>query len=261
MFFDSHAHLDDSRFDADRTEIFAGLPAREVAYVMNVGCDLPSSERSVALTECYPFVYAAVGSHPDDAGSVNGKLLAHYRALAKHPKVRAIGEIGLDYHYEDVPRAQQINAFEQQLDLAETLKLPVIVHHREAHEDIVACVRRHPNLRGVFHCFSASTELAMWLVERGWYIGFTGVVTFKNARRAIETVQALPVERILVETDCPYMAPEPHRGRRNDSRLVPLVAAKIAELKRLSPAQAGQITTENAKRLFGLAEETEHETL
>lgn len=252
MYFDSHSHMDDRRFDGDREEIINDLLNHDVRQLMNVGCDLESSERSVALAEQYPFIYAAVGSHPDDADHVNGKLLDRYRRLAEHEKVRAIGEIGLDYHYEDVPRAQQIIAFEQQLELAEALKLPVIVHEREAHGDAMEIVKRHPDARGVFHCFSGSKELALWLVERGWYIGFTGVVTFKNARRAVEAVQALPIERILIETDCPYMAPEPYRGRRNDSRYVPLVAAKIAEIKGISPEEAGNITTENAKRLFSI---------
>lgn len=252
MYFDSHSHMDDRRFDDDRDGIMDELKSHGVGLLMNVGCDLASSERSVALAERYSFVYAAVGSHPDDADHVDGRLLDRYRALAGHEKVRAIGEIGLDYHYEDVPRAQQIIAFEQQLELAEALKLPVIVHEREAHGDAMDIVRRHPDVRGVFHCFSGSKELALWLVERGWYIGFTGVVTFKNARRAVEAVQALPLDRILVETDCPYMAPEPYRGRRNDSRYVPLVAAKIAELKGITPDEAGNITTENAKRLFAI---------
>lgn len=250
MYFDSHAHLDDPRFDADRDEIFAALA--EQGPVMNVGCDLASSERSVALAQKYPFVYASVGSHPDDADHVDGKLLDAYRRLCAEKKVRAIGEIGLDYHYEDVPRAQQIIAFEQQLELAEALKLPVIVHEREAHGDAMDIVMRHPDVRGVFHCFSGSKEMALWLVDRGWYIGFTGVLTFKNARRAVEAAQALPLDRILIETDCPYMAPEPYRGRRNDSRFVPLVAAKLAELRGLTQQEAGEITAANAKRLYGI---------
>ena len=250
MYFDSHAHLDDPRFDADRDKIFAALA--EQGPVMNVGCDLASSERSVALAQKYSFVYASVGSHPDDADHVDGKLLDAYRRLCAEKKVRAIGEIGLDYHYEDVPRAQQIIAFEQQLELAEALKLPVIVHEREAHGDAMDIVMRHPDVRGVFHCFSGSKEMALWLVDRGWYIGFTGVLTFKNARRAVEAAQALPLDRILIETDCHYMAPEPYRGRRNDSRFVPLVAAKLAELRGLTQQEAGEITAENAKRLYGI---------
>lgn len=252
MFFDSHAHLDDRRFDTDRDEIFDDLKNHGVTRVMNVGCDLPSSERSIALAERYAFVYAAVGSHPDDADKLDGRLLDRYRALASHPKVRAIGEIGLDYHYEDVPRARQIIAFEEQLELAEALKLPAIVHEREAHGDAMDILRRHPDATGVFHCFSGSAEMACQLAERGWYVGFTGVLTFKNARRAIEAVQALPLERILIETDCPYMAPEPYRGRRCDSRYVPLVAARLAEIKGVTPEQAGEITTQNACRLFGV---------
>ncbi len=250
MYFDSHAHLDDRRFDGDRDALFADLKQCGVGLVMNVGCDLPSSERSVALAHRYPFVYAAVGSHPDDADSVDGRLLDRYRALAADGRVRAIGEIGLDYHYEDVPRVRQLLAFEQQLELAEALHLPVIVHEREAHGDAMDIVRRHPDATGVFHCFSGSAELALWLAERGWYLGFTGVVTFKNARRAVEAVAALPLERILIETDCPYMAPEPHRGHRNDSRYVPLVADRIAEIKGVSPQEVETATTENAKRLF-----------
>ncbi len=253
MFFDSHAHLDDRRFDGDRQEIFDTLSEHQVGLVMNVGCDFASSQRSVALAEDYPFVYAAVGSHPDDADHVDGKLLAQYRLLAQNSRVRAIGEIGLDYHYEDVPRARQINAFEDQLDLAEALNLPVIVHMREAWQDAMEIIGRHPSVRGVFHCFSGSKECAQWLVERGWYIGFTGVVTFKNARKAVECAQSIPLERILIETDCPYMAPEPFRGRRNDSRFVPLVAEKLAQLRGVPKEEMGRITTENAMRLFNIA--------
>lgn len=255
MYFDSHAHLDDRRFSEDRQEIFADLKQAGFTGIMNVGCDLASSQRSIALAEEYDFVYASVGSHPDDADHVDGKLLDQYRQMAAHPKVLAIGEIGLDYHYEDVPRSQQIIAFEEQMELAEALDLPVIVHMREAVEDAVAVVKRHPKVTGVFHCFSGSAELAKWLVERGWYVGFTGVLTFKNARRALEAAQAIPLERILLETDCPYMAPEPFRGRRNDSRYLPYMAAKLAELKGITPEEAAKQTAENAQRLFRIVRE------
>ena len=250
MYFDSHAHLDDRRFDEDRAQIMEQLKEHHVGLIMNVGCDLASSRRSIALAEAYPFVYAAVGSHPDDAGHVDGKLLDQYRAMAAHEKVRAIGEIGLDYHYEDVPRAQQINAFEEQMELAGALKLPVIVHMREAWQDAAEIVRRHPDVIGVFHCFSGSKESALWLVERGWYIGFTGVITFKNARRAVEAVEALPLDRLLIETDCPYMAPEPYRGRRNDPGYLFRMAETLAEIRGLSADAVARITTENAKRLY-----------
>ena len=252
MYFDSHAHLDDHRFDADREEILAGLVDRGVGLVMNIGCDMASSLRSVALAKQYPFVYAAVGSHPDDAAAVNEGTLAFYRQLCKEPKVRAIGEIGLDYHYEDPPRTVQLPAFRAQLELARELGLPVIVHEREAHADAMALVREFSDVHGVFHCYSGALEQAKELVRRGWYIGFTGVITFKNARKAIEVAEWLPLDRILIETDCPYMAPEPHRGHRCDSRLVPLVAAKIAEIRGLPVEDVERATTENAKRLFGI---------
>jgi len=203
MYCDSHAHLDDRRFDDDRDVIFDELATHDVRLIVNIGCDLPSSERSVALAEKYPFVYAAVGSHPDDADHVSGKLLDRYRTLAQHEKVVAIGEIGLDYYYDDIPREIQLNAFEEQMELAEALKLPVIVHMRDATQDALQVVQWHPDVKGVFHCFSGSVDTAKWLVERGWYVGFTGVVTFKNAKKAVEVVNAIPIEHILTETDCP----------------------------------------------------------
>lgn len=255
MYFDSHAHLDDRRFDEDREEIFADLDRHGVELILNIGCDLDSSLQSVELAHKYPFVYAAVGSHPDDAAQLDDARLALYRQLCADERVKAIGEIGLDYHYEDPPRAVQLPAFRRQLELARELNLPVVVHEREAHADGMELIREFPELTGVFHCYSGSLEQAKELVRRGWYIGFTGVVTFKNARKALEVAQWLPLDRILIETDCPYMAPEPHRGRRNDSRLVPLVAAKLAELRGLEPEEMGRITTENAKRLFRIGSE------
>ena len=252
MYFDSHAHLDDRRFDDDRDEIFADLANHDVGLVMNIGCDLSSSLRSVALAKKYPFVYAAVGSHPDDADHVDEATLAMYESLCREEKVRAIGEIGLDYHYEDVPREIQRQAFRLQLELARKLNMPVIVHEREAHADAMELVREFSDVRGVFHCYSGALEQAKELVRRGWYIGFTGVLTFKNARKAVEVAEWLPLDRILIETDCPYMAPEPHRGRRNDSRYVPLVGKKLAEIKNLPEQQVAEATTENAKRLFGI---------
>lgn len=250
MYCDSHAHLDDRRFDEDRDTIFSELEQHGVGLILNIGCDLKSSLQSVALARKYPFVYAAVGSHPDDAAQVDDARLALYRQLCTDPRVKAIGEIGLDYHYEDPSREVQLPAFRRQLELAQELKLPVVVHEREAHADGMELIRQFPDVTGVFHCYSGSLEQAKELVKRGWYIGFTGVVTFKNARKALEVARWLPLDRILIETDCPYMAPEPHRGRRNDSRLVPLVAAKLAQLRGLEPEALGEITTENAKRLF-----------
>ena len=252
MYFDSHAHLDDPRFEQDFAEILARMRENGVTGMMNIGCDLPSSERSVGLAERFGWVWAAVGSHPDDADHVDAARIERYRALCKHPRVKAVGEIGLDYHYEDVPREVQKRAFRLQLQLARELNLPVVVHEREAHGDAMELLDDFPDVTGVFHCYSGSAEMARELVRRGWYVGFTGVVTFKNARRAVEAVEALPLDRILIETDCPYMAPEPYRGRRNDPSYVPLVAARIAGIKGISPEEAGRITRENAARLFRL---------
>jgi len=250
MYFDSHAHLDEDCFQADLDEILARMAQNDVTGLMDVGCDAASSQRAVQLAGAYPFVWAAVGSHPDSAGEVTDALLDSYRALCKNPRVRAIGEIGLDYHYETVPREQQQRAFRLQLALAQELGLPVIVHEREAHGDGLAIVDEFPGVRGVFHCYSGSLEMAKELVKRGWYIGFTGVVTFKNARKALEVADWLPLGRMLIETDCPYMAPEPYRGRRNDPSLVPLVAARLAGLRGVSPEEMGSLTAQNAKTLF-----------
>ncbi len=252
MYFDSHAHLDDARFAQDFEEILARMKENGVTAMMNIGCDLPSSENSIALAEKYNWVWAAVGSHPDDAANVDTARIARYRAMCQNPRVKAIGEIGLDYHYEDVPRARQQEAFRMQMALARELSLPVVVHEREAHEDSLRIVDEFPEVTGVFHCYSGSLEMAKELIRRGWYIGFTGVVTFKNARKAVEVASGIPLDRILIETDCPYMAPEPHRGRRNDPSLVPFVAAKIAQLRGLSAEAVGQASFENAMRLFGI---------
>lgn len=251
MLFDTHAHMDDRRFDADREEVLQGLSEKGVALVMNPGCSLESSRNAIALAEKYPFVYAAVGSHPDVADEVNEAVLEEYRKLCKlHPKVKAIGEIGIDYHYEDIPRDLQLKAFRMQMELAREVKLPVIVHEREAHEDGMAIVREFSDVTGVFHCYSGSAEMAAQLVDKGWYIGFTGVITFKNARKAIETIERIPLERIVLETDCPYMAPEPFRGKRNDPGYMFRMAEKLAEVKGISVEQAQAATLENGKRLY-----------
>ena len=251
MLFDTHAHMDDLAFQEDREAILEGLEEKGVGLVMNPGCSLASSRNAVALAEKYPFVYAAVGSHPDVADEVNEETLEEYRKLCKlHDKVKAIGEIGIDYHYEDIPRERQLKAFRMQMELAREVGLPVIVHEREAHEDGMAVVREFPDVTGVFHCYSGSAEMARQLVDKGWYIGFTGVLTFKNARKAIETAQALPLERIVLETDCPYMAPVPHRGKRNDPGYLCHMAEKLAEIRGLSLEEIHQITFENGKRLY-----------
>ena len=250
MLFDTHAHLDDHAFDADRRELLAALPGQRIGLLMNPGCSFESSRNAILLAEEYDYIYAAVGSHPDVADEVDEALIARYRELCKHPKVKAIGEIGLDYHYEDIPRDIQKRAFRLQMELAAELQLPVIVHEREAHEDGLRIVDEFPTVKGVFHCYSGSLEMAKELIKRGWYIGFTGVLTFKNARKAIEVASAIPLERIVIETDCPYMAPVPFRGKRNDPGKVCFMADKLAELRGITPADARRITMENGKRLY-----------
>ena len=251
MLFDTHAHLDDDRFDDDRDELIVSLPAQGVALVMNPGCSLDSSRNALALAEKYPHVYAAVGSHPDAADEVNEDVVDEYRKLCKHEKVKAIGEIGLDYYYDDdVPHDIQQRAFRAQMALAAELDLPVIVHERDAHADGLAIVDEFPTVKGVFHCYSGSVEMAKELVKRGWYIGFTGVLTFKNARKAVEVAAAIPRDRLVLETDCPYMSPEPFRGKRNDPGKLYRMAEKLAEIWDVPVEEVHRITTENGKRLY-----------
>lgn len=251
MIFDTHAHLDDRAFDADRAALLSQLPGLGLALVMNPGCSLASSRAAAALAENYDYVYAAVGSHPDAADEVTEDVLEQYRQLARQcPKVRAIGEIGLDYHYEDIPREVQQRAFRAQMALARELELPVIVHEREAHEDGMRIVEEFPQVTGVFHCYSGSLEMAKVLIRRGWYIGFGGVLTFKNARKAVEAASQIPLDRLVLETDCPYMSPEPFRGRRNDPGRLHLVAERLAQLRGLSAEEIENITLENGKRLY-----------
>ena len=252
MYFDSHAHLGEDCFAQDFVNIVEKMRAADVTGMMEIGCDGPSSHHAVELAHQYDWIWAAVGSHPDDADQVDEARILMYRKLARHPRVKAIGEIGLDYHYEDIPRDVQQHAFRLQMALAEELELPVVIHEREAHGDALTIIDEYPSVKGVFHCFSGSPELANELVRRGWYIGFTGVVTFKNARKAVEVAEKIPLDRILIETDCPYMAPEPFRGRRNDPSLVPFVAKKIAEIRGIPAEEAAAATEENAKRLFRL---------
>ena len=250
MLFDTHAHMDADSFDTDRQELLENLPGRGISLVMNPGCSFDSSLNAIALAEKYDYIYAAVGSHPDVADEVDEALIAKYRELCRHPKVKAIGEIGLDYHYEDIPRDIQKKAFRLQMELARELNLPAIVHEREAHEDGLKIVDEFPTVKGVFHCYSGSLEMAKELVKRGWYIGFTGVLTFKNARKAIEVAQNIPLDRIVIETDCPYMAPVPYRGKRNDPGYLIHMAEKLAELRGISTEEAAAITLQNGKRLY-----------
>ena len=252
MLFDTHAHMNDEAFDIDREQMILGLQDKGIEYVMNVGCSLHSSGDCIAMAEKYPFVYASVGTHPDAADEVDASVIEQYRRMAKHPKVLAIGEIGLDYYYESVPREVQQKAFRMQMELARELKMPVIIHERDAHDDAMRIVKEFKDVTGVFHCYSGSAEMARQLVNMGWYIGFTGVLTFKNARKAVETAEKIPLDRIVLETDCPFMAPEPFRGKRNDPGYLYRMAERLAEIRGISVEEAHAATMENAKRLYRL---------
>jgi len=252
MYFDTHAHYDDEAFDPDRDALLSALPENGVRLVLDPGCDEKSSLAAMALAERYDHVYAAVGWHPHEAGSFRENSPALLRAWARHPKVKAIGEIGLDFHYDFSPREVQLRVLIAQMELARELALPVIIHDREAHGECMDVVRRFPDVRGVFHCYSGSAEMAKELVRLGWYLGFTGAITFKNARRALESIEATPLDRILIETDCPYLAPVPHRGERNDSRLLPYMAETVGRIKGLSTEEAAALCCENGRRFFGI---------
>ena len=251
MLFDTHVHYDDEAFDPDRREVLAGLPQKGVGLVVDPGCTLTSSEKAVALAAEFPHVYAAVGLHPENCHDFQPEQIEHLRQLARREKVVAIGEIGLDYYWEDnPPRAFQQTVFRKQLALAAELDLPVIVHDREAHGDCLAIIKEFPTVTGVFHCFSGSPEMAEELLKRGWYLGFDGPITYKNAKRAPEVAAITPLDRMVVETDAPYMAPVPMRGKRNDSRYLPYVIEKLAEWKGVTAEEMTRATWENGRRLF-----------
>jgi len=267
---DTHAHLDFSEFDADRQEVIARAQEAGVEIIVNAGAGLEASQAGVALAETYPQIYAAVGVHPHEAKTLNEDVLEELRALAQHPKVVAIGEIGLDYYRDLSPRPVQRQAFQQQLTLARELGKPIIVHDREAHRDVMNLLRQwaregyQPSATshlpsaigyqpvGVMHCFSGDLAMAREVIEMGFYISIAGPVTFTNARRLPELVRALPLERLLIETDCPYLTPHPHRGKRNEPAYVRLVAEAIAQIKGIPLEQVARITTANAWALFGL---------
>lgn len=246
---DSHAHYDDSSFDADREEILRELFSGEICKIVNIGCSVKSSYSSVKLAEEYAGIYAAVGLHPDAADEID--RIGEIRSLCGNKKVVAVGEIGLDYHYEEHSRDIQKKAFEEQLRLAAELDMPVVIHSRDAWEDTMELLRKY-RPKGVMHCFSGSAEIAREIVTMGMYVGFTGVVTFKNAKKALKALEAVPLERLLVETDCPYMAPEPNRGKRNYSGYLPYTVAAMAAVKGVSPDEMAEITAENAERLFNI---------
>lgn len=249
--FDTHAHYDDESFDSDRYEVLDELFQNGVCGIINCGCTVASSQESLELAHRYEGVYAAVGIHPQNANEETEESLAVIRQLSQDEKAVAIGEIGLDYHYDYTPKDMQHDFFEKQLILANELDLPVIVHDREAHADCVALILRH-RPRGVMHCFSGSPETAKQLMDIGFYIGLGGSVTFKNARKPAEVAASIPLERLLLETDCPYMTPVPLRGRRNRSDLIAYVAEKIAELRGIEAQTVVDAARQNTKELFGI---------
>lgn len=260
MIFETHAHYDDEAFDEDREAVLEEIRAKGVEFAVNCGASLKSSKSSVALADRYDFVYAAVGVHPDEIGELDGGGLDEIRELASHKKCVAIGEIGLDYHWDKYPRDKQKEGFIRQWELAIELNKPVEIHSRDAAADTFDIVRdmyekeksQGRALRADMHCYSYSLEQALEYEKMGLYFGVGGVVTFKNAKKLHEVVRALPLNRILLETDCPYLAPEPFRGSRNNSGYIERVAEKIAELKEVTAEEVYAVTMQNAKNFFGL---------
>ena len=253
MLFDTHAHYDDERFDEDRDTLLASMPDNNVGLILNPGCDVESSRKAVSYANKYPFVYAAVGIHPDEVGCLNEENFAQMKELFKEEKVVAVGEIGLDYYWDNEPREVQKKWFIRQLELARELDLPVLIHSREAAADTMEIMKEHAKgLSGVIHCYSYSKEMAQEYIKMGFYIGVGGVVTFKNAKKLKETVLESPMEYLLLETDCPYLAPVPNRGKRNDSGMLKYVVQELAALKGITPEEVIRITEENARRFYGI---------
>ncbi len=250
MYFESHAHYDDGRFKDDREEILNLLPSCGIDYVINVGCDMKSSRESIKMAEKYDYIYAAVGVHPHDAENMKESDLDELRQMSSHKKVVAIGEIGLDFYYDNSPRDIQRYWFKRQLEIVKELNKPVIIHSRDASQETFDIIKESGVRKGVIHCYSGSAQMALDYVKMGFYIGVGGVVTFSNAKKLVEVVEAIQLEQILIETDSPYLSPIPNRGKRNDSRNLQFVVEKIAKIKDISPEKVANITKLNAKQLF-----------
>ncbi len=245
---DTHCHLDNEKFDEDRLEVIERIK-ENLEFCVNIGYDLASSKKSLELAKEYDFIYAVIGIHPIDIAEYDEEVEKELELLGKNPKVVAIGEIGLDYHWMTEPKEVQQERFKKQLELAERLNKPVVIHTRDAMEDTVNILKDYPNITGVIHCYPGSLETAKQLVDR-FYLGIGGTLTFKNSKKAVEVVKDIPLDRIVIETDCPYLTPEPFRGKRNEPIYVEYVAKKIAEIKEISVEDVTKITTENAKKLY-----------
>lgn len=252
MIFDTHAHYDDEAFDTDRETLLAQLPENNISCVVNIGASLASCERTIELMERYPYIYGALGVHPSDTDELNEEKFAWLKAQCLREKCVAVGEIGLDYYWDEPDREIQKEWFRRQLRLAKELKLPVVIHSRDAAQDTLQIMKEEyaEQIGGVIHCFSYTKEMAQIYVDMGFYIGVGGVVTFKNGKKLKETVEHIPLERIVLETDCPYLAPEPNRGKRNSSLNIPYVIEQIAQIKGLQPQEVETATFENALRLY-----------
>lgn len=254
MFIDSHAHLDDDRFNEDRDSIIEAIRKNDIDIVVNIGADLSSSIRSIKLSEEYDFIYAVVGVHPHDAKTMDDNTINLIKTFAAKEKVVAIGEIGLDYYYDNSPRDIQKKRFIEQIELAKDLDMPIVVHTRDAAGDTMEIIKNAQDgrLRGVMHCYSGSVEQAFEYIDLGFYISLGGPVTFKNSRVSKEVAKAIPLDKMMIETDSPYLTPEPYRGKRNNPMYVKYVAEKIAELREVSIEEIGRVTSENTKRLFNI---------
>lgn len=254
MIFESHAHYDDKQFDPDRDELLSSMEHNGIGRIINVGSDYAACRRTVELIQQYHFMYGAVGIHPSDIEGLNQEVYEWLRETAQNPKIAAIGEIGLDYYWDKDPEVQSMQRywFARQMELAREISLPVIIHSRDAAEDTFTLMKEihAEEIPGVVHCFSYSPELAQEYVKMGYYIGIGGVVTFKNAKKLKETARKIPLERILLETDCPYLTPEPNRGKRNSSLNLPYVAREIAALRGITEQEVINASWENALRLF-----------
>lgn len=252
MYFDTHAHLDDEKFNTDRFDVIKQIQEEGISLLVNIGADMESSYNSVELSKKYDFIYAAVGVHPYDAPFLKESHIEELRSLAKNEKVVAIGEIGLDYHFPDTDREGQKEGFKKQLKLAKELNIPYIIHDRDSHQDCYDIIKESGYFNGVMHCFSGSSEFAKQMLSLGLYISFAGTVTFKNANKVKEAAKVVPLDKLLIETDCPYLSPEPFRGKRNNPSMVKYTLSEIAEIKGVSAEELAKITMENGKRFFNI---------